>query len=229
MQNTQAVSEMFRRIASRYDRMNRLMTFGLDLHWRRKAASFLRPLQPERLLDLAAGTGDFALAACQVLPSLKEVYLVDITPAMLARAPAKKPPQVVWHFQVADAHQLPFADSMMDAIVVGYGVRNFENRLQALMEMRRVLRPGGRAVILETGMPTQLLWKLPFWFYFRLYVPLLGALYARDKAAYTYLPESTRAFPHRDAFLQLALQAGFMRGSYVPLLGGASIIYLLDT
>ncbi|MEN3040700.1 MAG: ubiquinone/menaquinone biosynthesis methyltransferase [Bacteroidia bacterium] len=228
MQNS-AVPDLFRRIARKYDRMNRLMTLGMDIRWRRHSASHLRELHPRRLLDLAAGTGDFALAASQVLPSLKAVYLVDITSEMLALAPPKKPkrPDLEWHIIVADAHQLPFEDEYFDAITVGYGIRNFSDRLTALREMHRVLRSGGIALILETGIPTHPLWKAVFWAYFRLYVPLIGAIFAGDRAAYTYLPETTAAFPHRERFLYLCQEAGFLDNTYIEFMGGASILYKL--
>jgi demethylmenaquinone methyltransferase/2-methoxy-6-polyprenyl-1,4-benzoquinol methylase len=229
MENTPPVAQLFARIASRYDRMNRLMTLGLDLQWRKVGVRRLRPLQPRRLLDLAAGTGDFARMATLHLPSLKEVYLVDITAEMLAYAPAKKPRQAAaqWHTQVADAHALPFPDGYFDAITVGYGVRNFADRIVALGEMYRVLRPGGQVVILETGLPRKVLWKALFWMYFRFIVPVIGGVIARDKAAYTYLPESTAAFPHREAFLYLCREAGFSSASYTEFMGGASILYQL--
>ncbi|GIV24013.1 MAG: ubiquinone/menaquinone biosynthesis methyltransferase [Bacteroidia bacterium] len=229
MQNPSAVAALFQRIAPHYDRMNRLMTLGQDRKWRRYAVKRLLPYQPKRLLDLAAGTGDFAREASLLLPSVEAIYLVDRVPEMLALAPPKKPNRsgLEWHFHVADAHQLPFPASYFDAITVGYGVRNFANRLQALREMNRVLRPGGIALVLETGLPTHPLWKTLFWLYFRFYVPFLGALFARDKAAYTYLPESTAAFPHREAFLYLCQQAGFVPGSYKLFWGGASILYEL--
>ncbi|MDW8057628.1 MAG: ubiquinone/menaquinone biosynthesis methyltransferase [Bacteroidia bacterium] len=228
MQNP-SVPALFRRIAGRYDFMNRLMTFGLDLGWRRRAVEFLAPIAPQRLLDLAAGTGDFALIASRHLPSLKEVYLVDITPEMLALAPPKKPqrPDLTWHIVVADAHALPFEENYFDAITVGYGVRNFSERKVALQEMYRVLRPGGVAVILETGMPRNSLWRAMFWGYFRLYVPLLGAVFTRDKEAYTYLPETTASFPHRERFLYLCQEVGFADTSYLELMGGVSILYKL--
>lgn len=227
MQNPSAPVELFRRIAARYDRMNRLMTFGQDLRWRRIAVRRLLPHAPERLLDLAAGTGDFARAASERLPSLQEVYLVDLASEMLAYAPPKKPPRknLTWHIIVADAHALPFADAYFDAITVGYGMRNFTNRLQALREMYRVLKPGGVALVLETGLPRTFLWKSLFWLYFRFYVPLLGRLLAKDREAYTYLPESTAAFPHREQFLYLCQEVGFTKLSYTSFWGGASLLY----
>lgn len=228
MQSSSA--QLFARIAQRYDRMNRLMTFGLDLRWRRIAVNRLKPHVPRRLLDLAAGTGDFAREATRRLASLEEVYLVDLTPEMLAYAPPKNPApgRVLWHLQVGDAHALPFADGFFDAITVGYGVRNFSDRLQALKEMYRVLRPGGVALVLETGLPRNFFWRTLFWGYFRFWVPLLGAVLAADRAAYTYLPESTAAFPHRDDFLYLCRQAGFDSGTYLEFLGGVSILYELQ-
>lgn len=227
MQNPSAPVELFRRIAARYDRMNRLMTLGQDLRWRRAAVRRLLPHAPKRLLDLAAGTGDFARAASELIPSLREVYLVDLAEEMLAYAPAKKPSRsdLTWRILVADAHALPFEEAYFDAITVGYGLRNFTDRPQALREMYRVLRPGGIALILETGLPQNALWKSLFWLYFRFYVPLLGRLFARDREAYTYLPESTAAFPHRDRFLYLCQEVGFTRLSYTLFWGGASILY----
>ena len=230
MQNSAQVQQIFRQIAPYYDRMNRLMTFGLDLTWRRKAVHRLKPLQPRKLLDLAAGTGDFAWIAAQELPTLQEAYLVDFVPEMLAYAEKRGSPRptLAWHILVADAHALPLPDNYFDAITVGYGVRNFADRLTALKEMHRVLRPGGLALILETGLPTNLFWKALFWLYFRAYVPLLGLLIAKAKDAYTYLPESTRHFPHREKFLYLCQEAGFTRSSYENFLGGVSILYILE-
>jgi demethylmenaquinone methyltransferase/2-methoxy-6-polyprenyl-1,4-benzoquinol methylase len=229
MQNPSDVQRIFRQIAPHYDRMNRLMTLGMDLSWRRKAVRYLKPLQPTRLLDLAAGTGDFAWIAAQELPSLQEVYLVDFVPEMLAYAEKRGTPRpsVAWHTLIADAHQLPFPNDYFDAITVGYGVRNFTDRRKALQEMYRVLRPGGLALVLETGLPTNPLWKAAFWLYFRLYVPLLGLLVAKAKDAYTYLPESTRTFPHREKFLYLCQEVGFSKGHYQTFLGGVSILYKL--
>ncbi|MCX7606257.1 MAG: ubiquinone/menaquinone biosynthesis methyltransferase [Bacteroidia bacterium] len=229
MENTAAISALFRRIAPRYDLMNRLMTWGQDLRWRRAASRLLLTEQPERLLDLAAGTGDFASIASHLIPSLREVYLVDITPEMLAYAPSKKPHRegLHWHIEVADAHSLPFPENFFDAVTVGYGMRNFSDRPQALREIYRVLRPNGMALILETGIPTSPLWKAIFWVYFRFYVPFLGRVLTRDREAYVYLPESTAAFPHRESFVYLCKEAGFSSVTYDAFWGGASILYKL--
>jgi demethylmenaquinone methyltransferase/2-methoxy-6-polyprenyl-1,4-benzoquinol methylase len=230
MQNPTEVQRLFRQIAPHYDRMNRLMTLGQDLSWRRQAVRYLKPLQPIRLLDLAAGTGDFAYIAAQELPSLQEIYLVDFVPEMLAYAEKRGAPRptLAWHTLIADAHALPFPDNYFDAITVGYGVRNFADRLTALKEMHRVLRPGGLALVLETGLPINPFWKALFWLYFRLYVPFLGLLVAKAKDAYTYLPESTRHFPHREKFLYLCQEAGFSHGHYKTFMGGVSILYNLQ-
>jgi len=230
MQNSAQVQQIFRQIAPHYDRMNRLMTFGLDLTWRRKAVRRLKPLQPRKLLDLAAGTGDFAWIAAQELSSLQGVYLVDFVPEMLAYAEKRGSPRpgIAWHICVADAHELPFDDAYFDVITVGYGVRNFTDRPRALREMYRVLRPGGIALVLETGLPANPFWKAIFWLYFRAYVPLLGLFIAKARDAYTYLPESTRHFPHREKFLYLCREAGFTRSSYENFLGGVSILYILE-
>ncbi len=228
MQKTEAIATLFREIAPHYDRMNRLMTFGLDLRWRKQAIRLLAPLEPQRLLDLAAGTGDFARIAAQGLPSLREVVLLDLVPEMLQQASPPACPDLQWRTLVGNAQDLPFETDYFDAITVGFGVRNFEDRLQALKEMHRVLRPGGLALILETGIPTHPAWKALFWLYFRLYVPLLGALIARARQAYVYLPESTKAFPHREKFLYLCREAGFATGSYRDLMGGAAVLYKLS-
>ncbi len=230
MQKAQEVQRLFRRIAPHYDRMNRLMTLGMDLSWRRRAVRLLKPLQPVRLLDLAAGTGDFARIAAQELPTLREIYLVDFVPEMLAQAEQRRPlrADLAWHTLVGDAHELPFPTDAFDAITVGYGVRNFADRPKALREMHRVLRPGGLALVLETGLPIHPLWKSLFWLYFRVYVPILGLFLARDYQAYAYLPDSTKAFPHRENFLYLCQEAGFIKGTYQTFIGGVSILYKLE-
>jgi len=230
MQNPVQVQQIFRQIAPHYDRMNRLMTLGLDLSWRRKAVRLLKPLQPQKLLDLAAGTGDFAWVAAQELPSLREIYLVDFVAEMIAYAEKRGSPRanIAWHTCIADAHELPFEDACFDAITVGYGVRNFADPLRALQEMYRVLRPRGIVLVLETGLPENPFWKAIFWLYFRAYVPLLGLIVAGARDAYTYLPESTRHFPHREKFLYLCQKAGFIQNSYKAFLGGVSILYKLQ-
>ncbi|MCS7188771.1 MAG: bifunctional demethylmenaquinone methyltransferase/2-methoxy-6-polyprenyl-1,4-benzoquinol methylase UbiE [Bacteroidia bacterium] len=229
MQNPTGTSHIFQRIAKRYDFMNRLMTFGQDVRWRRKAAQRLAKWAPKKLLDLAAGTGDFALQACYTLSSLTEVYLVDITPEMLDLAYDKRPPHISpkWHMVIADAHLLPFEDNSFDAVTVGYGIRNFTDRRRALQEIHRVLRPKGVCMILETGMPRHPLWKHLFSFYMRTYVRGLGFIVAGDAQAYSYLFESTTTFPHREEFLHLCREVGFAITNYTSFLGGVSILYEL--
>lgn len=222
------VQEIFQRIAPVYDFMNRLMTGGLDLLWRKRALRLLKPYQPKVILDLAAGTGDFAYLAARYLKP-QTIYLVDPVPQMLQRAAHKLrsvPAQITYLVGVAE--NLPFDSESIDAITVGFGVRNFQDRLQALREMYRTLKKNGHVIILESGNPTHPLWRKFYWLYMNYWVPLVGKLFAHNRQAYAYLSESTEKFPHKEKFLYLCQSAGFENAQYFALLGGAVYLYKLS-
>jgi demethylmenaquinone methyltransferase / 2-methoxy-6-polyprenyl-1,4-benzoquinol methylase len=202
-----AVRTMFDRIAPVYDRLNTVMTAGIDARWRRAAldAATLRP--DERVVDVATGTGKLALGAAQRVGSGGEVVGLDTAPRMLARARAAAGGRAVRWLE-ADAMAMPLADAAFDAVTIGFGLRNLPDLDAALREMARVLRPGGRLVVLEVAEPPGGVARLVFGTWFRRVVPFLGRL-AGEPAAYAYLPDSLRRYPPPAAVAGRMAAAGF--------------------
>lgn len=210
-----AVTAMFDRIAPRYDLMNRLMTWGADRAWRRRAIASLGLGAGERVLDLACGSGDLAEEAAR---TGARVLALDLSAGMLRRARARR---LSCALVRADALGLPLADASVDAVVSGFALRNFTDLAAAFAECARVLRRGGRIALLEVDRPRSALLRAGHALYFRRVVPLLGALLA-DGAAYRYLPASTAYLPDGDALAALLVAAGFEHVVKVPLLAGAA-------
>ncbi len=206
----QYVRSLFNAIAYRYDLLNHLLSGGIDLYWRRKAVEHLRPDAPRTILDVATGTGDFALAALRLDP--ERVVGVDIAEKMLAVGREKLRRRGVQDrvtFDLGDAERLTFSDRTFDAAIVAFGVRNFENLNQGLREMRRVLIPGGRVVILEFSRPQTAPFRQIYLAYFRTILPLIGRLVSGHSGAYTYLPDTVMRFPEGPAFLEHLRASGF--------------------
>jgi demethylmenaquinone methyltransferase / 2-methoxy-6-polyprenyl-1,4-benzoquinol methylase len=223
------VAQMFDTISTGYDAFNHSLTLGIDIHWRKKAIQQLKKYQPKVILDIATGTGDFAIAATKLNPD--KVVGVDISEGMLAvgRDKMKKrklDPKIEMLY--GDSEQLPFDDNSFDAATVGFGVRNFEHLTKGLAEIHRVLKPGRAVVILEPAFPTQFPMKQLFTIYFKYIVPLIGAVLAKDKAAYRYLPQSVAAFPNGNDFLAIARTVGFNKNEWHPLTFGACSMYVLE-
>jgi demethylmenaquinone methyltransferase/2-methoxy-6-polyprenyl-1,4-benzoquinol methylase len=214
----EGVRRMFDRIAPVYDAMNRVMTAGLDQHWRRKTVG--EAVQPgDRVLDACCGTGDLAVAARAA--GAGRVVGVDFSERMLERA-RRKAPELEW--VQADVLTLPFEDASFDSVVVGFGVRNVEDLEAGLRELRRVLRPGGRLGILEITRPRGLL--APFYrLWFDRIVPLLGRLLPGG-AAYTYLPASVRRFPGPEELAELLGACGFERVQFRLFAGGIVALHV---
>jgi len=209
-----AVRTMFDRIAPVYDAMNRVMTVGLDLRWRRlAAAAVVRP--GDRVLDAACGTGDLALADAEA--GAREVVGVDFSPRMLERA-RRKAPAIEW--VQGDLLALPFPDGSFDAATVGFGVRNVADLERSLRELRRVLRPGGQLAVLEITRPRGALRPF-FGLWFERFVPLLGRALPGG-GAYAYLPASVRRFPPSEELAELLVRCGFADVSF-KLLGGSIV------
>lgn len=207
-----AIAEMFGRIVPRYDLMNRIMTGGQDVRWRRMAVHAALGAGSERALDVATGTGDLAIALAD--GGFREVIGVDFTPAMIAAAEEKRHGRVDLRFQVADAMALPFPDDQFDAVTVAFGLRNMVDYQAAITEMTRVVRPGGRWICLElTPFRAPLLGTL-FNFYFTRIVPRIGRRLSGDPEAYSYLPTSVASFPDAKALLALMRQAGLAAVEY---------------
>ncbi len=219
-----AVRGMFDRIAPVYDAMNSLMTGGMDQRWRRDAVRAARIGRGMRVLDVACGTGSLArLAACRVGADGRVVG-VDASGGMLARARERSEGTLV-AYQVADALALPFADASFDAATIGFGLRNLADYRRGLAEMRRVVRPGGRVVVLEIAQPHGGPARALFGLWFRRVVPLLGRL-VRHRGAYAYLPASVLAYPEPAAVAQLLRDAGLVGVRWRWLTSGLATLHL---
>lgn len=217
------VRAMFDRIAPRYDLLNRAMTAGLDGRWRQAAAAAADVAAGDRALDVCTGTGDLALALADRTTPLGEVVGVDFAPEMLRRAQAKAAGRRELRFIAGDALALPFPDAAFDAATVGFGIRNVADLDAALREMARVVRPGGRVVILEITTPARLRRFYELWF--DRVVPRLGRLLGRDAAAYAYLPASVRRFPAPPELAGRMAAAGLRDVRWRPLAGGIVAVH----
>lgn len=196
---------MFNALAPVYDRGNRVLSFGLDIIWRRIAVCSLK--QPQKVLDLACGTGDFAKLVAMQYPEA-QVIGVDFAPEMVALA-QKKIPSNKAQFKVANAEDLPFQPETFDAVTVGWGMRNFLDRTKVLCEIKRVTRPGGQLVILEAARPESFLQKVGYSLYWWFAIPVMSVLFFQNRQSYHYLKQSMSAMPNGEAFLKELELAGF--------------------
>ncbi len=220
------IAAMFNSISGKYDFLNHLLSFGIDILWRKKAVQILRKNRPKLILDIATGTADFAIEALSLKP--KKIIGIDISEGMLSVGREKLIKRNLTdkiELLVGDSETLPFKDNLFDAIIVSFGVRNFENLEKGLSDMLRVLKPGGKIVILEFSKPKSFPFKQIYQFYFRWILPKIGKLISKDRAAYTYLPDSVEAFPDGDNFLHILNKIGFQKSQCTPLTLGISSIY----
>jgi demethylmenaquinone methyltransferase/2-methoxy-6-polyprenyl-1,4-benzoquinol methylase len=228
MARKQDVRSMFDSIAWRYDFLNHFLSFGTDFFWRRKAINEIaKRLTPATILDVATGTCDLAIASLRLKP--EKVVGVDISQRMLEEGRKKiyrKGLQDIIELSLADSEELPFEDSSFDAVMVAFGVRNFENPQNGIAEMHRVLKPGGVLMVLEFSSPTKFPFKTIYKIYFHSVLPFFGRLFSKDKSAYTYLPDSVSKFPVGQEFISLLDRAGFETLSHRPLTGGVASIYI---
>lgn len=221
------VERMFDHIAPAYDRLNHLMSLGIDRSWRRTALKWLRPFRPQQVMDVATGTGDFALLACRLLQP-QSLVGTDISEGMMQVARQKVQEAGLGdriRFRREDCEALTFADDSFDAVTVAFGIRNFEHLDRGLREMCRVLRPGGHLVILELSTPDRFPMKQLYRLYARL-IPLMGRLVSHDRSAYTYLPESIRAFPQGEVMSESIRRAGFAEVRFRRLTFGVCTLYM---
>lgn len=221
------VAEMFNSISGKYDFLNHFLSLGIDILWRKKAVKLLEKDQPKTLLDIATGTGDFAIEALKLQP--EKVIGVDISEGMLEVGREKLKKKKLDHIidlQLGDSEKLLFDNNIFDAVIVSFGVRNFENLEMGVADMYRVLKPGGKTVILEFSKPTKFPFKNIYNFYFKSILPKIGRLVSKDQAAYTYLPESVQAFPDGSGFLSVLNKVGFKNTRCKPLTFGISSIYI---
>ena len=219
------VAAMFNSISRRYDFLNHFLSMGIDILWRKKAIRQLRDLEPKMILDVATGTGDLAIEALKLNPD--KVIGVDISQGMLDMGNKKLQKLGLTdriELQMGDSEQLLFDDNKFDAAVVAFGVRNFQDLEQGVADMHRVIRTGGKLVVLEFSQPTNFPMKQLYGFYFNVILPLIGRFVSSDNAAYTYLPESVAKFPYGDQFTDLLKKIGFKETKCIPLTFGISSI-----
>lgn len=220
------IAAMFNSISGKYDFLNHFLSLGIDILWRKRAVRLLKKDQPKLILDIATGTGDFAIEALSLNP--EKIIGVDISEGMLSvgrEKLIKKNLTDKIELISGDSEFLPFEDNFFDAVIVSFGVRNFENLEKGLSDMLRVLKPGGKVVILEFSKPKSFPFKQIYQFYFQWILPKIGKLISKNHAAYTYLPDSVEAFPDGDDFLNILNKIGFQKNQCTPLTLGISSIY----
>lgn len=221
------VTQMFDTISKDYDGLNRVISFGIDVKWRKRVVEIVKRKKPESILDIATGTGDLAIA--MTATGAKHIVGLDISPGMLEVGKTKvtnRKLENTIEMVVGDSENLSFEDQSFDAVTVAFGVRNFENLEKGLQEIQRVLKPGGSLVILETSVPT----KFPFKQGYRLYsgyiLPVIGKIFSKDRSAYAYLSESASKFPHGKAFNNILAKIGFIGIENKPQTFGVASIYV---
>ncbi|MBN2611690.1 MAG: bifunctional demethylmenaquinone methyltransferase/2-methoxy-6-polyprenyl-1,4-benzoquinol methylase UbiE [Bacteroidales bacterium] len=221
------VRSMFNNIAHRYDFLNHFLSAGIDRYWRKKALLFLKDKDHSSILDIATGTGDFAILAYKMLQPVT-VTGIDISEKMLALGNKKiagKMPGAKIKLITGDSENLDFKDHTFQVVTVAFGVRNFENIEKGLSEMYRVLKPGGWMVILEFSKPVIFPVKQLFGLYFKYILPLIGTIISTDTKAYRYLPESVNLFPEGKNFIRMLEKTGFINCSFKPLTFGIATNY----
>lgn len=224
------VADMFNNIAGKYDFLNHLLSLGIDKGWRTKAIKSIEVIAPKKILDVATGTGDLAIAAAT---KMGEAHIVgiDIAAQMLEVGKVKIADKTLSErieMIVGDSEALPYADGHFDAVLCAYGVRNFQDLPKGLSEMSRVMRQGGRLAILEFSKPKKFPIKQLFSFYFRFIMPLFGKIVSKHNTAYSYLPESVMAFPEGADFCTILEQCGFKNVQSRPLTFGITSLYTAE-
>jgi demethylmenaquinone methyltransferase / 2-methoxy-6-polyprenyl-1,4-benzoquinol methylase len=226
MPKKEQVTLMFDRIAFRYDLMNHMLSFGIDMLWRKKLVKLLQSHHPEMILDVATGTADVAIKLSALHP--EKIIGIDISREMLTIGKQKikdKKLNNLISLQQADCEKLPFQDNNFDAVTVAFGVRNFEHLEKGLEEIFRVLKKDGKVAVLEFSKPSRFPFKQLFYFYFTRVCPLLGKWITKDKMAYEYLHRSVASFPDGKDFVAILDKTGFIKTKCIPLLFGISSIY----
>ncbi|TDT39494.1 demethylmenaquinone methyltransferase/2-methoxy-6-polyprenyl-1,4-benzoquinol methylase [Maribacter spongiicola] len=221
------VTKMFDTISKNYDGLNRVISFGIDIKWRKKVVEILKKEQPNSILDIATGTGDLAIAL--ISTGAKKIVGLDISPGMLSVGKDKvkeKNLNNTIEMVVGDSENLLFEDNSFDAVTVSFGVRNFETLEKGMAEILRVLKPNGSLVVLETSVPTKTPYKQGYHFYTKNILPIIGKLFSKDNSAYGYLSESASVFPHGENFNNILREIGFIDVTNKPQTFGVASIYV---
>jgi demethylmenaquinone methyltransferase/2-methoxy-6-polyprenyl-1,4-benzoquinol methylase len=220
------VAQMFDTISGNYDGLNRVISFGIDVKWRKKVLKLVAAKKAERILDIATGTGDLAILMAETKAT--EIVGLDISAGMLdvgrQKIAAKNLDKRI-KMVLGDSENMPFDDNHFDAITVAFGVRNFETLDKGLTEILRVLKPGGIFVILETSVPAKFPFKQGYAFYTKNILPLIGRMFSKDKSAYAYLSASASVFPHGEALNNILRKIGFIEVKNMPQTFGVATIY----
>lgn len=221
------VTKMFDTISNEYDRLNRVISFGIDVKWRNKVVQIVGDTNPETVLDIATGTGDLAINLTKT--TAKRIVGLDISEGMLAIGKLKlEKLQLKNRVEMvqADSEEIPYDNETFDAVTVAFGVRNFENLNKGLSEIYRVLKPGGTFVVLETSVPTKTPFKQGYNFYSTKILPNIGRIFSKDKSAYKYLSDSAAIFPYGEAFNNILKKNGFIDVKNKPQTFGVASIYI---
>lgn len=221
------VTQMFDTISTNYDGLNRVISLGIDVKWRKKVVAIAGKNNPKQILDIATGTGDLAIMMAETLNPDRVIGL-DISPGMLevgkqkiSKANLSEKIEMI----VGDSEDMPFDDNTFDAVTVSFGVRNFANLDKGIQEIARVLKPTGVLVILETSNPTKFPFKQGYKLYTNIVLPTIGKLFSKDKVAYSYLSESANSFPFGEAFNNILQKNGFSHTEHQPVTFGSATIY----
>ncbi len=220
------VAQMFDTISQNYDGLNRVISFGIDVKWRKKVVVIVGEDNPKQILDIATGTGDLAIMMASLNP--EKIIGLDISAGMLEvgkQKIAKANLSDKIEMLIGDSENMPFEDNIFDAITVSFGVRNFANLDKGLQEIRRVLKPKGKLVILETSVPAKFPYKQGYRFHTSVILPIVGKLFSKDKVAYSYLSESANSFPFGEKFNNILLKNGFTTATDKPVTFGVASIY----
>ena len=220
------VAQMFDTISGNYDDLNRVISFGIDVKWRKKVLKLVADTHPESILDIATGTGDLALLMTQT--NATKIIGLDISAGMLEvgrKKISEKKLDAKIEMVLGDSEKIPYDDASFDAITVAFGVRNFETLEKGLAEILRVLKPGGIFVILETSVPERFPYKQGYTFYSKNILPLIGKLFSKDNSAYQYLSDSASVFPYGEALNNILRKIGFIEVKASPQTFGVATIY----
>ena len=220
------VAQMFDNISGNYDQLNRMISFGADVKWRKKVLQMVKDAKPKSILDIATGTGDLAIMFAE--SQAERIVGLDISVGMLEVGKQKiKQLQLDNRIDmlVGDSENLPFEDNTFDLVTVSFGIRNFENLEKGLSEILRVLSPNGQLIVLETSVPDKFPFKQGYYIHSKLVLPAIGRLFSKDKRAYSYLSESASAFPYGQKLCDIFLKVGFKKSDFYKQTMGVATIY----